>query len=98
MSQPLRYYCSPAIVWVKDADQTLVVDRATGQSWSMRGTEAVVWELLTVGHSRSRAAQLLSLILSVPARGGRHTLADVVQRWRDANLIEVCEEAVGGKP
>jgi hypothetical protein len=65
MSQRLIYHCSPSIIWVKDADQTLVVDRETGQSWALRGVEAVVWDLLTIGYSYQRIVPMLSLILSL---------------------------------
>ena len=61
MSRRSTYCCAPSIIWVRDADQTLLVDQETKQSWSLRGVSAVIWDLLTVGYSHQRIVPLLSL-------------------------------------
>ena len=98
MSQRLIYHCSPSIIWVKDADQTLVVDGELGQSWALRGAEAVTWDLLTVGYSSREIAQVLSLILSLSVEEAEHTLASVLRKWRYANIVQVSGEANDGEP
>lgn len=68
MSQRLIYHCSPSTIWVKDADQTLVVDRELGQSWVLCGVEAVIviWDLLRVGYSYRKIVPMLSLTSRFP--------------------------------
>ena len=89
MSQRLTYRCSPSIVWVKDAGQTLVVDEETEQFWALRGAEAVVWDLLAVGYSYRKIIQMLSLIYSLSVEKARDTLVGVLQKWKNANIIRV---------
>lgn len=97
MSQRLIYRCSPSIIWVKDTNQTLVVDRETGQSWALRGVEAVVWDLLTIGYSYQRIVPMLSLILSLSTEEAEYTLAGVLRKWRDASIVQEPFEANDGE-
>jgi hypothetical protein len=96
MSQRLFHRCSPSIIWVKDADQTLVVDREMGQLWALHGAEAVIWDLLTVGYSSRKIIPMLSLIFSLSVEEAEHTFADVLRKWRDANIVQVSGEADDG--
>ena len=98
MSHRLIYCCSPSIVWVKDADQTLVVDKELGRSWALGGVEALVWDLLSVGYSYRRITRMLSLLLSLSVDEAEHTLGGVLQKWRRANIVQVSGEADDGKP
>jgi hypothetical protein len=97
VSQRLIYRCSPSIVWVNDAEQTLVVDKETKQSWVLRGTEAVVWDLLAVGYSYQRIVPMLSLILSLSVEEAEHTLTGVLRKWQDASIIRVAGGTDGGE-
>lgn len=97
MSQRLIYRCSPSIVWVNDAEQTLVVDKETKQSWVLCGTEAVVWDLLAVGYSYQRIVPMLSLSLSLSVEEAEHTLTGVLRKWQDASIIQVAGGTDGGE-
>ena len=97
MGNPI-YRCTPSIVWVRDAGQTLAVDEETGQSWILRGVEAVAWDLLTVGYAYRRTVSLLALILSLPAAEATRVLDSLLRRWREAELLQVFEEADDGEP
>jgi len=92
------YRCTPSIVWVRDAGQTLAVDEETGQAWTLCGVEAVVWDLLTVGYAYRRIVLLLSLIFSLPAAAAAQALDSLLRRWREMDLVQVSEEADDGKP
>jgi len=96
VSQRLIYRCSPFITWVKDAGQTLVVDRETEQFWTLCGAEAVVWDLLTIGYPYHRIVPILSLILSLSVEQADHALAGVLQKWQDASIVQVAEGADDG--
>ena len=89
MSQELIYRCSPSIIWVKDAKQTLVVDEETERFWTLRGAAAVVWDLLAVGYSCRRIIPMLSLIFSLSVEEAEHTLADVLRKWQGAGIVRV---------
>ena len=96
MSQKVVYRCSPSVVWVKDAEQTLVVDGETQRSWALRDAGAVTWELLAVGYSYRRLVVMLSLIFSLPTQEAERRLVDVLQQWRDEGIVCESREADGG--
>ena len=96
MGQQVTYCCSPSIAWVKDARQVLVMDKETRQTWTLRGTEAVVWDLLAVGYPYRKIIQMLSLIYSLPVEEARDTLAGVLRKWKNADIIRVPGEADNG--
>jgi len=96
VSQRLTYRCSQSIVWVKDAEQTLLMDKETGQSWAIRGAEAVVWDLLAVGRSHQGIVPLLSLILSLSTDETESTLAGLLREWREAGIVRVRGESNDG--
>lgn len=95
---PLTYRCSPAIVWVRDAGQILLVDREAEQSWSLHDAEAVIWDLLMVGYSHEKMIQMLSLTLSLSTDQADHTLSSVLRNWRDAGIVQVSGDSQNGEP
>lgn len=97
MGQRLVYRCSPSIAWVRDANQTLVVDRETEQSWILHGVEAIVWDLLTVGYSYQSMVSMLSLTLSTSAEEAERTLAGVLEEWQGDGIVQVYERGDDGE-
>jgi hypothetical protein len=95
---PLTYRCSPAIVWVRDAGQILLVDKEAEQSWSLHDAEAVIWDLLTVGYSYEKIVQMLSLTLSLSVEQADRTLSNVLRNWRDAGIVQVSGDVKSGEP
>lgn len=81
------YQCSPDIVWVKDAGQTLLVDRRADRSWLLHDAEAVIWDLLTVGYSYEKTAQMMALVLSLSKEQAERTLSGVLADWRHAGIL-----------
>jgi hypothetical protein len=96
VSQNVVYRCSPSVVWVKDAEQILVVDGETQRSWALRDAGAVTWELLVVGYPYRRLVAMLSLILSLPAQEAERMLVDILQQWHDGGIVCESREADGG--
>ena len=84
---------NPDIIY---AGQTLVMDKETGKSWAIRGAEAVVWDLLAVGHSYRGIVPLLSLILSLSTDEAESTLAGLLRKWREAGIVRVRGESDDG--
>jgi hypothetical protein len=96
---PLVYYCcSSNIAWVREAGHILLVDRETGESWSLHDAEEVIWDLLAVGYSYEKIVQILSLTLSLSADQADHTLSDVLRNWRDAGIVQVSGDIQNGEP
>jgi hypothetical protein len=85
------YQCAPAIVWVKDARQTLLVDQGRGQRWALHGAEAAIWDLLTLNYPFGRMAGFLSDLLGVSARDAAQQLLDVLHTWEQAGIVEAFE-------
>ena len=76
----------------------MVVDKETGQSWVVRGAEALVWDLVTIGYSYRRTIRMLSLILSLSVEEGYRILAGVLRQWQDAGIVQVSGEVDDGEP
>jgi hypothetical protein len=76
----------------------MVVDKETGQSWVVRGMEALVWDLVTVGYSYRRIIRMLSLILSLSVEEGDRILTGVLRQWQDAGIVQVPGEVDDGEP
>jgi len=97
MSRRLIYTCAPSIIWVRDADQMLLVDQETKQSWSLRGVSAVIWDLLAVGYSHQRIVPLLSLIISLPIEEVEQSFTKVLEKWLDEGIVQASREAKDGE-
>jgi hypothetical protein len=91
MSGPPVYHCSPAIVWVQDADRVLLIDRDTGQSWVLRDVEAAIWDWLRGGYTHDKIVQMLSLTFSGSVEEAERALHDVLESWRDAGIVHLPE-------
>jgi hypothetical protein len=81
------YRCAPAIAWVKDFGQTILVDQETGESWILSGAEATIWDLLTLGYPADRIAGFLSLLSAQSPREAAGVLASVVGAWAQAGIL-----------
>jgi len=91
VSETLVYRCSPAIVWVSDAGQALLVDREAAQFWLLHLPDAAIWDWLVAGYSYEKIVRMLGLILSLSTAEAERTLVRVLENWRDAGIIQVLE-------
>jgi len=87
------FRCNPAIAWVKDEAQTLLVDEEHGCCWSLRGVQAVIWDLLALGYPIERQIEFLALLEDGPGAEAEKTLATTVQAWHQAGILQPAEEA-----
>lgn len=94
MSRTLTFCCNEAVVWVKDAEQILVVDTQSQRHRALRDREAVIWELLAVGYPHEKLVQMLSLVFSLVPAEAERVLAEAVHRWCEEGLV--CREVDGG--
>ena len=83
----LAYHCAPEIVWVKDAGQTILVDRQAGRSWLLRDWKAVLWDLLSLGYVAEQIIRFLVPLLDVPPDAAREELLTTLEEWESSGLV-----------
>lgn len=84
---PQAYRSAPDVVWLKDVRQTIVVERATGRSWALRGRDAAAWDLLLLGYSFEQAARLLAAMADVADDEARTSLLTTLQGWERMGIL-----------
>lgn len=85
----LTLRCAPAVVWVKEADGTLVVNPEKGSSRWLLGTEQAIWDLLTLGYPLEGVTQFVSTLLGVSSEAARRTVLGTCLEWETAGLLRV---------
>ncbi len=81
------HVCAPSIVWTRSGEQIYLVDSARAASWTLRGRETIIWELLTLGYDLRRLSALLSELWAVPAGQANAILLEALRAWRDAGIL-----------
>jgi hypothetical protein len=91
------YQCAPGITWLRDADHMLLVEEERGQSWLMRGTQAAVWDFLTLAYPYQKIVRFLSLLLRVPIEEAEVTLLCLLCDWQAAGILQLTEQGKRGQ-
>jgi hypothetical protein len=86
-SQAVAYRCAPAIVWVKDSGQTILVESENERYWIIRGVEAMVWDLLTLNYTFEGIVRFLSVMLKTPVDEATGALRAILQNWENAGIL-----------
>lgn len=84
----LTYNCSPGIVWVRDADQSILVEQTLGRCWRLAGDEEIAWDLLALGYSFNGAARLLSALQETTIEAAAGTLLAMLEEWQAAGIVQ----------
>jgi hypothetical protein len=87
----LAYSPAPSITWVKDADQTILVDSLGGKSWALVGLEAAVWDLMALGYTAEGITDAMAISAGVEGEQGRAMLWAMVRRWQAAGILSAAE-------
>ncbi len=85
------YRCVPTIVWVKDAEQTILIEEAGKHSWILRGEEAAIWDWLTLSHPSERIVRFLSVLSGTSTGEAREALLAILQGWEKAEILQAVE-------
>jgi hypothetical protein len=92
--QTRRYYSAPGVRWVRERDRILVISPENGQVFSLRGTRAVTWDGLMLGHSARRIVRLIHNLTGLTQVAAIRELQTILEEWRIAGLLQVeCESA-----
>ncbi len=59
------------------------------RSWTIRGAEAAIWDLLALGYRFDRIVHFLSILLNVPNEEARATLLATLQTWERAGMVQL---------
>ena len=94
----VTYCCTPSIVWLRDKDAVFLVDPEQDRSWSIKGTDAAIWDWLTLGHCCERTAILLSLILRISEDEARQVICETLHRWQGMGIVIGTEAGRRGQP
>ena len=84
--------CSPEIEWVKNQDHLLLVHRLRRQSWQLQDSQALIWELLCIGHRYEKLLQLFALIQSIDLEEAHREIQQTVQGWAKEGILEAVGE------
>lgn len=96
MQGPIVYHCAPTVCWVKDSEQTILVEEQNGQACSLCGLEAVVWDLLVLEYPAERIVKFLAALLDEPSEMAREELRSVLQRWEELGFLRATGKGSSG--
>jgi hypothetical protein len=82
------YRCAPGIVWVRDAEQAILVDEERGRDWRLEGVEAAIWDWLAGGYDAVRIAHFLALATGIPVAEAWRSLRAVIEGWQAEGILE----------
>ncbi|NDJ85446.1 MAG: hypothetical protein GYB66_06140 [Chloroflexi bacterium] len=82
------YCCIGGILWVKNGDTLLLVDDTQRRSWTLRGDEAIAWELLCTGYRYEKLVRQLSLILALDETAAREHLQAMLHTWHQKGILQ----------
>jgi hypothetical protein len=87
----LVYRCSPAIAWVKDAGQTLLVQEEKKCWWSLHGIEAVIWDLGVLAYPFHKIVRFMSILLGSTMPEAEEILGTILHEWVEKGILCVEE-------
>ncbi len=92
----LAYRCTPAITWVKDANQILLVDAEREQFWFIQGVEAAIWDFLALAYPYEKIVHFLSLMQDTSTDEAEKTLRASLFGWQKAGIVQLVGESKRG--
>jgi hypothetical protein len=95
-NEPLAYDCAPAITWVKDASQTIVVEGQGKRWWTLHGVDAVIWDLLTLNYDFARMVDFLAKLSEGSRERAAMTLLATVRYWEKEGIVAASGEGSDG--
>lgn len=93
--QAVVLICPASVWWVKDADQILVVGEGRGTLAALHGTEAAIWDWLTLMYPYPKLVNLLAALRAIPLDEAESQLIDLLSAWQSSGLLEIDEAAHG---
>jgi hypothetical protein len=79
--------CAPSISWVKDAGQVILVEGRGERCWSLRGVEAVIWDLLILKYGYDRLVDFLAELSQSSKGNAEATLLATIGHWEEEGIV-----------
>jgi hypothetical protein len=73
--------------WLRDGDQTLVLDERRQRTWTLRGDEAAAFDLIASGYSRDRLVDLLCLLKPLPQAEAEIYWGQVIAKMEQEGIL-----------
>lgn len=91
MKRACVYRCVSSIMWVREAEHTLLVDGHTQRSWTLSGTEAMIWDFVALDYTYEHIVQGVAYFLGVPEATAVHRIQEILRLWHTVGIIETSE-------
>lgn len=82
------YQPVPSIRYVIEADHIRLVDEQQGLSWMLKGTEAILWDLLVSGYSYQKIVVFISLLPSLSEADAEITVLTTLGNWVNQGILQ----------
>lgn len=86
------FVCSPTLVWVKDVNQTLLIDPNKELFLTLKGVEAATWDWLTLAYPYEKTLHFLALLSGGSPESAAEQLHAILCAWRQAGIIQNAEK------
>jgi hypothetical protein len=93
----LIYRPGPNVTWLRDANHILVIDGERGETWSLSGREAALWDWLNLGYPYQKILEFLSLLMRASPHEAEKTLLTLLRDWQSEGIIHSVEEGLDGQ-
>jgi hypothetical protein len=92
---PFVLFRSKGLVWVQDADTTIVIDKEKDQVHILQGQERMIWSWLTLGYDFRKLTGLYASALNISSAAAESRLVALINEWAQKGML-VREEVVYG--
>jgi len=83
--EPFR--SADGIVWVKDADRTILINEESGETCTLLGVDAAIWDLFCLGYRFECAVHFLGALLGLPHGRAAELLRSTADAWCEAGWL-----------
>ncbi|MFQ5611375.1 MAG: hypothetical protein ACE5H9_04500 [Anaerolineae bacterium] len=82
------YRSRPSLLQVVETDRIRLIDEERGLSWSLRGIEATIWDLLAAGYPLQKILHFVSLWPDMVAGDAEGAVLSALESWHKRGLVE----------
>ena len=88
MTQVANFKCNEDIYWVKEFDKIVIISLKQNLACILEGTDAVIWEYLTLQYDNAGLTAHLSALLDISADAASNTMIKTLIAWEQKGLIK----------
>lgn len=88
MMQATIFHCNEDIHWVKEFDKIVLISLEQNLAYVLEGTDAVIWEYLTLQYGSAQLIAHLSALLDISTDAANNTMIKTLIAWEQKGLIK----------